>query len=435
MNILNRLKLLGRLYRHYLSVFRAFLLYHTIEPGIITKQQSLNKELERKLKGKSIINVCFFVLDDSIWKYDGIYQLMMKHERFNPCLVVTPFMTFSETDRIELMEKTFSAFDNKGYHVFRSYDKNKDVWLDIMDVIKPDIIFYTNPYEAINKKEYYIKKISNVLSCYISYGYMLERYRWEYDLLFHNLLWLQFSESNENHIISSCLMRTKGTNNIVTGYPLYDTFCLKGIEKDVWKIKDPTVKRIIWAPHHSIDKKGISNFISYFEVMFELAEKYKDRIQIAFKPHPLLIQKLYNWPDWGKERTDQYYQKWNDLENGQYEHGDYVDLFLASDAMIHDCMSFTIEYLYTLKPVLFLDRKFNKNGKGKLKYNKTGLNSYKLHYHAYTSEDIYDFIEAVVCKGNDCLFEQRKDFFDQNLLPPNGKSVADNVMDILTNYL
>lgn len=435
MSFWDRIKLLGRLLRHYLSLFRSFVLYHTVEPGMIRKQQCLNKILEKELKKKDIINVCFFVLDDSIWKYDDIYRLMMQHERFNPCLLVTPFMTFNEIDRIEMMERTFTVFENRGYNVIRSYDKKNATWLNVMDVIKPDIVFYTNPYEVINKEEYYIKKLSTVLSCYISYGYMLEKYRWEYDLLFHNLLWLQFSESQENHQISSRLMRTNGTNNVVTGYPLYDTICIKGCSKDVWKIKDPRIKRIIWAPHHLVDSRGVSNFFSYFEIMFDLAQKYEGKIQVAFKPHPLLIQKLYNWPGWGKEKTDQYYQKWADLKNGQYECGDYIDLFLGSDAIIHDCMSFTIEYLYTLKPALFLDRKNSKKNIGKLKYNKTGLESYRMHYHAYTSNDIYNFIDKVVLGGNDSLYLDRKDFFNKNLLPPNGKSVANNVMDVLTSYL
>lgn len=436
MNIVNYLILLWRLVRYYISEFRKLVLYYTVESDIIKKQQSINKELEKKLKEKEVINVCFFVLDDSIWKYAEIYHLMLEHDRFNPCLVVTPFMTFSEEDRMTMMEKTFAAFDNRGYNVIRSYDKEKGTWLNIMDTIKPDIVFYTNPYEVINKQEYYIKKLSTVLSCYISYGYMLERYRWEYDLLFHNLLWLQFSESEENHLISSRMMRTKGSNNIVTGYPLFDTFCIKGLSKDVWKIKDPAVKRIIWAPHHLLDSRGVSNFFSYYEVMFEIAEKYKGKIQIAFKPHPLLIQKLYSWPGWGKERTDQYYKKWACLiENGQYEYGDYTDLFLGSDAMIHDCMAFTLEYLYTLKPALFLDRKNSKKNKGKLKYNKTGLEAYRVHYHAYNTDDIYNFIENIILGGHDPLYIQRKEFFDRNLLPPNGKSVAQNVMDILTSYL
>ena len=46
--------------------------------------------------------------------------------------------------------------------------------------------------------------------------------------------------------------------------------------------------------------------------------------------------------------------EWESLSNAQLETGKYVDLFMTSDAMIHDCGSFTIEYHYTLKPVMYL---------------------------------------------------------------------------------
>jgi DivIVA domain-containing protein len=63
----------------------------------------------------------------------------------------------------------------------------------------------------------------------------------------------------------------------------------------------------------------------------EFAEKYADRIQWAFKPHPLLRDTLYQHPDWGKERTDAYYGRWESMPNTQLETGAYVELFKQSD--------------------------------------------------------------------------------------------------------
>ena len=435
MNIFNRSILAYRVFRSYLSRIRSLLLYYTVESYIIKKQQALNRQLEKKIQGKKLVNVCFFVLDSSIWKYDSLYFLMEKSTQFNPVLLITPYMTFSESERMEKMNATYNYFKNKGYRVIHSYNNKKEQWLDVMSEISPDIIFYTNPYHAINKKEYYIRHLSRILSCYISYGYMMETYRWEYDLLFHNLLWLQFSESEVNHNISKCLMRIGGRNNIVTGYPFYDLFCGRTNYNNVWKNLKNGHKKIIWAPHHSIEYNGISTFFLYADVMLELAEKYKDKLQIAFKPHPLLLQKLYNWPEWGKERADSYYNKWMSLANCQYESGDYVDLFLGSDAMIHDSMSFTVEYIYTLKPVLYLDRKNSVDQRGLLDYNQVGVEAYRSHYDAYDLGGIYDFLNDVVLKGNDPLYMKRNDFFTKHLRPLNGCSVAENIMSILCSYL
>ena len=39
------------------------------------------------------------------------------------------------------------------------------------------------------------------------------------------------------------------------------------------------------------------------------------------------------------------------MSNGMLCESDYIDLFLTSDAMIHDSGSFLIEYIYVNKPV------------------------------------------------------------------------------------
>src|SRR5699024_801734 len=114
-----------------------------------------------------------------------------------------------------------------------------------------------------------------------------------------------------------------------------------------------------------------STFLDYAEFILQLANDYKDEIQIAFKPHPNLRGKLNDV--WGVEKTNTYFQKWKCLSNGQVEDGGYIDLFATSDAMIHDSGSFVIEYLYTKKPVQFLissekvKEEFNEIGKEALK--------------------------------------------------------------------
>ena len=67
-----------------------------------------------------------------------------------------------------------------------------------------------------------------------------------------------------------------------------------------------------------------SCFLRYYQVFLNIAEKYKDKIQIAFKPHPLLKVKLSKHKEWGQQRTEDYYKKWQNLENGQLEEDDYI---------------------------------------------------------------------------------------------------------------
>ena len=164
--------------------------------------------------------------------------------------------------------------------------------------------------------------------------------------------------------------------------------------------------------------------------MLELAEKYKDKVQFVFKPHPLLKNNLYQHPVWGKDRTDAYYETWANGENMAIAEGEYIDLFNSSDAMINDSASFTFEYLYMNKPCLFLS-----NYDRQKDANVAALKAYDSWYHATTETEIEKFIEDVVIAGKDMMKDKRKAFYEEVLLPPNGKSVAENILDDIVNEL
>jgi len=225
--------------------------------------------------------------------------------------------------------------------------------------------------------------------------------------------------------------RNKGKNIVVTGYPGVDNLVYgKRYGKNVWKNPNDKLKRIIWASHHTIDDSGplnLSCFLKYYQLMLDLADKYRDKIQIAFKPHPVLKVKLYNYKGWGPEKTNQYYQKWQEIQNGQLETSQYLELFNSSDAMILDSASFIAEYLYCGKPSLFtfsdktvLDQ-LNEFGKLAIDY----------HYHAYNEIQVEDFINNVVCQEQDVIKEKRDYFYNQYLKPKINKTASENIYDYL----
>ena len=94
--------------------------------------------------------------------------------------------------------------------------------------------------------------------------------------------------------------------------------------------------------------------------------------------------------------------------------------------MIHDSVSFSVEYFYTKNPVMFVSRDLEENKKCKNEVGKIALDT---HYIAKKEEDIIAFIDNVVLKGIDPMKQQREEFFKKYLLPPNGKTVAQNTMD------
>ena len=139
---------------------------------------------------------------------------------------------------------------------------------------------------------------------------------------------------------------------------------------------------------------------------------------------------LYLHPQWGRQKTDEYYKKWETGKNTNYINGEYIDLFKSSDALIHDCSSFTMEYLFTKKPALFLAN-FGHDGQA----NEVAMRAYNAHYKAKTKNEICAFIDDVVLGDNDPLKKARESFFNEVLLPPNGRTASENILEELSKAL
>lgn len=387
------------------------------------------EKVRKKANENKNIKVAFLAIFSSVWKYDGVYQLLVQDARFDPIIIVCPVVNYGKENMLAEMEKAFTVFKNKGYNVIKTYDEAKDSFLDLKKEIVPDIIFYTNPYEGLIDDRYYIKKFKDILTCYVPYAFYSGNINqvW-YNSLFQNILWKAFYETEIHKKMAKENARNNGKNVVVTGYPGADGF-IPSVRygNGVWKNTDESLKRIIWAPHHTIDNRenlNYSNFLKYHQYMLDLADKYIDQIQIAFKPHPLLKVKLYNHEEWGKERVDHYYQQWENLKNGQLESDEYVDLFNTSDAMILDSGSFTAEYLYCGKPSQFTFSDLNVREN----FNEFGKLALEQHYHAYDESDIICYINRL-CDGEDNKKNVRKEFYNEYLRPPNHNSASKNIYE------
>ena len=89
------------------------------------------------------------------------------------------------------------------------------------------------------------------------------------------------------------------------------------------------------------------------------------------------------------------------------EGGEYLETFAKSSALIHDCGSFMAEYLYTSHPQCFILESKKVINREFLPFGKHLL---KNIYTAYTEQNIIDFIEEVVIKGNDYMKKDRIDY-------------------------
>ena len=385
-------------------------------------------------RSKSNYKVLFFLQNSSIWKYDTIYRLMEKSDLFEPIVAISPYnvhLMYDKNECLRVMKKAEEFAATQGYHYISTYDDALHKWIDIKEKVKPDIVFFSKPYKDTHPY-YHIYHYEDSLTLYALYGInCIDIYRINYNLPFNNLLWKLLVETSFQKGFAEQYSLCKGDNAEIIGALGTENFINgKYVPNDVWKPQARKKKRIIWAPHHTVDYMfNFSNFLVYCEDMLQLAEEYKDSVQIAFKPHPVLKVKLINI--WGKEKTEAYYNRWNELENTQLEEGNYTDLFLTSNALIHDCASFTAEYLYTRKPALFMVR-----DKNVLKHwNPFGEYCFNQHYLAHSLDEIRRFIEDVVIEGKDPKKESREQFYKQYLYPKDGVMPSQKIYDILVQTL
>lgn len=383
------------------------------------------------IKKKERINVVFFVMNIGMWKSDCLFRLLMKNPRFNPCIV----SFFYPNDSIEyqkyVQDSLSSYFSSKGFPYRNCYDFKKNEWLNLQ-TLNPDIIFYAQPYNC-GYERYLIEALwTSSIFAYIPYCLEMENIEIFHNLLLQNIAWKLFYPTKFHRDQEQKLSHNKGKNIVVCGYSMADYFLSKEeANPSIWPQKNHSIKRVIWAPHHTIlptDTLQYSNFMEMAEPMLDLARKYRGLVQFAFKPHPRLMPKLFDL--WGKDKTMEYYNAWRSGPNTTFVEGDYVDLFKSSDALIHDCSSFMGEYLYTGKPLMFVAKPcFEKV------LNDFGMMCFECHYKGNTIESIKEFIDNVVIGGIDPMKEARCKFFNELLLPPNNCTVAQNIYNIMVEEL
>lgn len=402
----------------------------------LIKVARIHKKRLKEVRKKEIIRVAFLLVNESIWKYGRVYFLLKKHPRFNPVVFICPFDRYGPEIRDSEMENAYKRLTKDGYDVVKTQQSDGTL-IDIKKEFNPDIVFFCTPWKHTHP-QYTISNFMDRLTCYVHYGYSNGNlYRTDYNLPTQNYAWKFFLESDYHLTLAKKYAARKGRNAIVTGYPGTDDFLdLEYRTGNSWKKQDHLKKRIIWAPHHTIPGNiseknylNYSTFLDYSESMLKMATRYQEKIQMAFKPHPNLKGKLNE--HWGEEKTTEYYQQWNRLPNTQLEEGDYVDLFLESDALIHDCGSFLIEYFFVDKPALYLV----KTDHFKQEYNALGKAAFDHLEIGKNAGDISRFIEHAVLDEQDVFKEKRQVFFESRLRPPNNRLASENIFTHLLNEL
>lgn len=379
---------------------------------------------EKRLAQKEKINVGFILYDASMWCGDELYQFFEQHPRYEPVVYMGLRTDTKDVNAVRTdFEKGIEGFRSKGINVIGVEDS-------FASDINMDIAFCLTPYNyVLPMKLKFMAMKADTLLVSIPYGLELTNI---IDMApvqpIEYVAWKKFVESEATMEWNREHGADRYRLSEVSGHPKMDVFYKrKNSGNHKWKQVRDDAKKIIWAPHWSI-AAGVfyATFQYNYEFFYQYAKSHPETSWIV-KPHPnLLFSAVENKVFSSESDFREYLEKWNDLPNACVETGAYYqDMFITSDAMILDSASFTLEYQYTGKPLLFLTRetqKFNEIGDALMQvlYRSDGRNF----------ADIERFIEKVVVKGDDTMREARESFFCSNLdYVKNGKTASQYIFN------
>ena len=348
--------------------------------------------IEKKRKSPDkVIHFAAYVANDAMYGMHEVFCLMREQPwRFDPKVVIIPDVSrgYAHQKLTYLKAREyFIRLYGKGA-VLDGWDIQTDHCYDLTDQF--DIIYFADPYDAMASEVHSISYAAakDVLPVYVNYGYDVGYYTMYSRLKSPelNFVWKYFTETV--YSLEDCrrLQLIEGKNVVLTGYPKMDAFA-----KYQSKKKDGHEKILITA-HHSVDmdELPLSNFLFYHRLVPELPGMFPGT-EFVFRPHPLLFSRLINEKIWTRDQVDGYL---TDLEKAGIEYsdgGDYLRLFSECDAIINDCGSFTIEWLFTGKPGCFvLNKKLKKEHL--TSQMQHALKRYRI---ARSAEDIIKFISEV----------------------------------------
>lgn len=366
------------------------------------------KKVETKIKHRGgKLRVGAYVVYDSTFGACTLFDLMLAQpKKYDVRVVVIPDVSRGISHQKQQYLATKQFFEKRFGSQFVADGYNLDTGEFLDYSLDFDVIYCANPYDSMVNQIHGVCYLSTreCLPIYISYGCMPDKYGCKVimPMLEMSLFWKVFADNVYSFKDYKRFELSRGKNVVLSGYAKMDRLV------DFEDAKSEK-KRIIIAPHHSVNLPALplSNFLNSSDFILELPKKYPD-IQFVFRPHPLLFTNMVNKGFWTQEQVDEYILNIKKQGMMYSVGGDYLQVFVNSDAIIHDCSSFVVEYLYTGKPCCFFAKKNYKNI-----FSKLGKLCLKNYYLAFDHDQICNFIDNVVLKNEDPLKKKREEFFKE----------------------
>lgn len=357
---------------------------------------TLNRLIHEKNSRK--IRVAFYV-NDTKWKCQNLYDLLLKSEYYTPFIIVGKSDVSEDSIEYQNYDEIIEIVDffkSKNMEVYLAYDFQNNQPIDLKN-FKPDIIFYSRHWRLYRKHD--VPSVINyALPCYVPYFISNSPVKIEAGYDFHNTIWRYYIINNDLKEEYSKYMQNGGANLKVVGYPNLDGYL------DSTRVDQ---KYVIYAPHWSVGGNTLLNYATFDwsgEYILKFAKRHKD-LNWIFKPHPRLKKELAFKGIMSETEVENYYEEWAKI-GLKYEEAEYIDLFKQSRALITDCGSFLTEYMPTKNPVILLCSSIARP------YNALAQKVTRYYYHAHNLGELSIYLEMVLLNGLDINKEKRVDMLN-----------------------
>ena len=311
--------------------------------------------IERKRRSAdTVIRFAAYVSNDAMYGMDKVFRLMQNQPgRWAPMVVIVPDVSrgypHQKQTYIRAREYFIRLYGTD--KVLDGWDMETGRYNDFTD--RFDIIYFADPYDAMAPEVHSIQYAAagNVLPVYLNYGYDVGYYtmysRMKGPEL--NLVWKYFTETVFSQEDCRRLQVIRGKNVVLTGYAKMDALA------EYPPKQEEAPKKILITSHHSVNmaELPLSNFRTYYKLLLQLPEMFPET-KFVFRPHPLMFIRLINEKVWTEEQVNSYLEELRRAGIEYSDGGDYLHLFAECDAIINDCGSFTMEWLFTGKPGCFV---------------------------------------------------------------------------------
>lgn len=368
---------------------------------------------------KKKINALFLAQELACWpSLESVFEAAQKNDDYEVSLVYTPFSHVNYTEQVDY----YDDYRKLGLPIQRHNE------YDLVGQ-SPDVVFMIKPYSNI-PEAYRTNCLEQVISriIYIPYGMEItvDLIKFGFQFYTHYKAWRHCAYGEIVKRYGRQYGYRNGENIAVWGHPKADHYWNLEEKKEQipeeWKTKIRGRKVILWTPHHLIDladKSGTGTWLIWGKHILKHAMQNTD-ICFIIRPHPLLFGALVHSGTMTEHEVKELQQKIFMSENIIWDtEAMYHSAFNVADAIITDGTTFSVEFLYTKRPILLTPR----NMEGFYLYHEM-LDSY---YIVNKENDISDFI-SMIRNNEDPLKEKRYALYEKTFFIPEDCTVGENII-------